>query len=101
MVFILYRVLVYVPTANDQNRKFKKSLQLSVELCRMEGGVVSTDLLTSTGNTLEAWDYVVIVVYFVAVLAVGLWVSQKYFLSSSLISSNFQARDLFRQCFQN
>jgi hypothetical protein len=62
----------------------------------MEGGVVSTDLLTSTGNTLEAWDYVVIVVYFVAVLAVGLWVSQKSFLSS-LISSNFQAQDLFWQ----
>lgn len=46
--------------------------------------------LASAGNTLEAWDYVVIVVYFVAVLAVGLWSSWRskrdsvggYFLAS-------------------
>ena len=41
----------------------------------MESAVVSSEVLQPpTGNTLEAWDYVVIVVYFVAVLAVGLWV---------------------------
>ena len=45
----------------------------------MDTGIMETgNMETGTGDqTLETWDYVVIVVYFAFVLFIGLWVRKK------------------------
>ena len=50
-----------------------------METGNMDTGIMETgNMVTETGDqTLETWDYVVIVVYFAFVLFIGLWVRKK------------------------
>jgi hypothetical protein len=59
----------------DNGRQVETNFYI-LTMFRMESTVESYEgvPLIPSSKTLEAWDYVVIVVYFVAVLAVGLWV---------------------------